>query len=236
MRAIFATGQNLGLRHDVFAQVGDRIPTDPAFLDDLGDVSLVQWDTYQADLEATLQTFLPAGDEQNNFTRISLAANANWQVANLLMPEWADPGLCQPGEAPVMCEYRTTQAAYALISVGRNDSDLTAFRQNLQSVVEASINAGVVPVLVTLPGSPENTLQHNIVVVEVADAFNVPVWNLWLLLRDLPEYGVTPDGFLTNAGPGQTAIFAPDYLAYGANQANLSVLQLLKSLTEVVSQ
>ena len=234
VRNLFATGETLGLRSNLVAFAGGTLPTDPGFLDDLGN-GLVQWDTYQFDLEPTLLLFLPAEGSQNMFTRTSLAANSAWQSANLLQPELADPGLCQSGETPLACELRSTQAAYLLLSVGRQDSDMQQFRQNLELAINTSINAGVIPILATIPGTPETTGPQNTIIIELGQAYNIPVWNLWLLLRDLQNFGIVQDGTLTSSGAGQSAIFTPDYLVYGANQANLSFLQLLKTLTDTVS-
>lgn len=233
IRNIYTAGQTAGLNANMLSLAGDKLAVDPNFLNDLA-AGLVQWNGYQADLEPILQRFVPADGTQSGFSRISLAANGDWPSANLHTPEWADPGLCQPGETPLTCELRSSQAAYLVLTIGRNDSDPLAFQQNLETALVTSINAGAVPILVTLPGPQELVGTQNRIIAETAEAYQVPLWNLWLQLRDTPAFGMNPDGTLTSAAPGQSAIFTPDQLVYGANQANLSLLQLLKLVTETL--
>lgn len=234
IRNIYTTGQTLGLNDNMLSLAGDKLPVDPNFLSDLG-AGLVQWDIYQAELEPIYNQFVPADGTQNGFSRISLSANGDWQSANLHMPEWADPGLCQPGETPLACELRLSQAAYLLISIGRNESDLLLLQQNIEVAITTSLSAGVIPVLTTLPDPSTSYAEHNRIIVEVANNYQIPVWNLWLLLRDTPNFGITLEGNLEASAPGQSAVFTPDQLLYGANQANLSALQLLKALNEAAA-
>ncbi len=182
-----------------------------------------------------MNAFLVPLEGGNSFNRASAAVNSTWTAAALLDPAQADPAICQPGEMPLACEIRVVQPAYLLIAVGRNERDPISFRQALDAVLQTAGDAGVVPVLVTLPGPPEMIGPYNVVLVETARAWNLPLWNLWLELRDLPGGGVNPDGTLTSPGPGQNAIFTPDLLQFGANRANLSALRLLAALRALLS-
>lgn len=233
VRSIFSNGQMMGRNRNIFSVAGDRLAVDPAFLDDLG-MQLVVWDIYQAELEPALQQFLTPVGDQNSFTHASLAGNESWWATDLLTPGRGDPAICLPDESPIACEVRVAQPAYMLISIGHNEGDPVAFRQALDAVIQSVMDLGVVPIPVTLPGDDQIVGQQNAAIVEAAQARNLPVWNLWLLLRDLPEYGVNLDGSLRVSAPGQSAVFTADQLQYGANQANLSVLQLLKALGDLV--
>ena len=231
---IFDRGKGLGRNVGVFSLAGGVLAADPAFLDDVG-MGAVQWGDYEATLSPVLAAFQTPVAEGNSFTHPSLAANATWTAADLLNPAQADPARCQPGETPLACEIRIAQPAYMLVGVGRNEADLNVFRQGLEAAIQTVADAGVVPVLVTLPGPVDRVGPYNDVIVSVAQGRSVPVWNLWLALRDLPGGGVNPDGTLTLSGPGQTAVFTAEGLQYGANRANLSALQLLKTLRDFLA-
>ncbi len=234
VQIVFNHGQAMGMRSNVFALAGDKLATDAAFLDDLG-TGLVQWDVYATELEPVLLKFMELSGEINSFTRLSVSANPGWTASMMLEPAQADPGFCQPGETPLQCELRLTQPAFVFVGAGRNDVDPAFFRQSLEVVVQTATNAGVVPILVTLPGDEFALAPYNAALVETAAIWNMPVWNLWLALRDLPERGINPDGTLRVSVPGQSAIFTSEQLQYGANQSNLSFMQLLEALSELLA-
>ncbi len=232
MQAIYTNGQMMGRNSGVFAQAGDVLPTDSAFLKEMVP-GQIQWDVYQGSLEPVWSAFQTPVEGGTSFTRISVAANPTWTLGNLLDPAWADQNQCAPGETPLECEIRITQPAYMFVSTGRHETDPFLYQQNLNMVLQTITAAGVVPMLVTLPGDAYSTEPINIAMVEVAEMWNLPVWNLWLALRDLPGAGVNPDGTLTVGGYGQSAIFTFDQLQYyGANQANLSAMQILQILDD----
>jgi hypothetical protein len=234
VRAIYGLGQALRRNPNVFALAGDVLADDPSFLDDIG-AGLAQPGDFVVELESVMNAFLIPVEGGNSFNRASAAANPLWMAAALLDPTQADPSICQPGEAPLACEVRLVQPAYLLVAVGRNERDLLSFRQALDAVLRMASDAGVVSVLVTLPGPPEMIGPYNVMLVETARVWNLPLWNLWLDLRDLPGGGVNPDGTLTSPGPGQNAILTPDLLQFGANRANLSALRLLAALRAFLS-
>ena len=230
VRAIFTNGQAMGRNSGIFALAGDVLAVDPAFLNDLGASDAIQWGDYAAELEPLWQVFQTPVEGQTSFTRSSAAAGVNWTAAMLLDPAQADASRCQPGETPLLCEIRLAQPAYMLIALGRNETDPAFFQQNLDAVVQTVANAGVVPVVVTLPGDIQQVGPADSILVTVAQTRHIPVWNLWRALQGLPGGGVNPDGSLSSSGPGQNAIFTPEGLQFGANRANLSALQLLKAL------
>ena len=65
---------------------------------------------------------------------------------------------------------------------------------------------GVIPVLMTFSSHPEanyyrQTLEFNTIIADIADQYHVPLINLWLAARILPEYGLDVDHIhLRNSG------------------------------------
>ena len=81
----------------------------------------------------------------NSFANVPIAADNGWTSTDILSPSRAQPGMCQPGESPLVCEYRVVKPAVALILIGTNDIanlDLGTYQGNLQTIVQTSIDMG----------------------------------------------------------------------------------------------
>ncbi|NDJ78862.1 MAG: SH3 domain-containing protein, partial [Chloroflexi bacterium] len=108
-RAVYQSGNH---RHR-FSKVGDCNTYEWSFLSpfDTGQYDLGDY----GDLQPTISYY--AG----SFGRNSLAAHVGFNALTVIDAAWANPATCQPGEAPVWCEYRTWQPAAAIIMFGAND-------------------------------------------------------------------------------------------------------------------
>ena len=241
---IFAAGQQLGNRADVFSKVGDSISTNPNFLYPVG-VGGVRFGAY-AYLQTTVDYFSATGARtHNSFANDSIAVRNGWTSADILSAGWAPAGVCQPGENPLVCEYRTVRPSVALIMVGTNDVlrgvSIGAFQTNLQVIVSTSINMGVIPVLSTIPDINDGinggrVAAFNNIIRAVAAANATPLWDYWSALQGLPNQGLSSDNYHPSFDPatGQTAIFDGQYLSYGYNVRNLTALQVLDILRQTV--
>ncbi len=237
-RAIFLRGQERGNRSTVFARVGDSITDMPMFLFAMG-AGQQQLGDY-AYLQAVIDHFTQT---TNSFARVSAAARGGWTSGDLLDPDKNYiPGLCRANESPLACEYRVMRPAVALIMIGTNDVlygvDSITYRANLETIVQISIDSGVIPVLSTIPdnlmepgGSPR-VPEINDIIRSVAGAYGVPLWDYWLALQALPNKGLSYDNLHPSfdAAPGTSAIFTPDYLLYGFNMRNLTALLVLDAV------
>ncbi len=239
-RQIFQRGQQLGNRANVFSKVGDSITYATYFLYPIG------WGQYDlgsyANLAPVIQHFAAeTAREGNSFANRSMAAYGGWTTESMftpgLKPEGMPPGICQPGELPLVCEYRVVRPAVALIMLGTNDityMPLELYRANLTRVVEVSIEMGVIPVLSTIPPRADRDVQpFNQTVVGIARAYDIPLWDYYSAMVALPDSGLSPDGVHPSAPPGDfsaSTTFTPQNLRYGYTVRNLTALQVLDAI------
>ena len=234
---IYAYGQQLGRDPAVFAKVGDSMTASAEFLAPAAAPNAVLGE--YGELQAVLDHFAP-----DAFTRQSDAATEGLMTISALDPFWAAEN-CEPNETPLACEYRQTNAAFALIMFGTNDVmviDAPTFDLYLRTVVTQTANAGVVPVLSTFPPRPEDvekSLTFNRVVVTIAEDYDLPLVNLLAALEPLPDYGVDPNDTLhltTPVPPATTGTFTEDALMAGYTVRNLVVMRALHALLQQQQQ
>ncbi|NDJ76743.1 MAG: SH3 domain-containing protein [Chloroflexi bacterium] len=213
-----------------FTTVGDCNTTAPAFL--------VPFSTGYYDLgpyaylQSTIDFF---GD---SFGRSSQAAHVGFNTMMVLDSGWANPQWCEPGESVLWCEYRLSEASVAIIMFGVNDVlHLTpdTYENSLREIVEWSIDHGTIPVLSTFSwadGAPylNKALQLNVITVEVARAYDVPLINFWLAAQELPNNGMMDDTHLSYGSPPGSALFDGQEATSGFTLRNLLVLQTLDLL------
>jgi hypothetical protein len=235
-RQIYLAGQALGNRANVFSKVGDSITVSPQFLAPIG---YNQYDLRGYGHLAEVVDFYRAGwaRTSNAFANTSLAAKGGWSTFSVLAPSVADHTYCYANESPLVCEYRLTKPAVALIMLGTNDvmgTSNEAYVANLRRIVSDSIAAGVVPVLSTIPpflrvGYEARADELNNLIVAVAQENDLPVWNYWAALQPLPNKGMGPDGVHPAWAPNATD-FTAENLQYGSTMRNLTALMVLDAL------
>lgn len=236
VRQIYLAGQRLGNRPDVFAEVGDSITATNEFMWNIG-VGGLHLDTY-TDLQPVVDFFRRS---HNSFEWKGLAARGGWTTFNVLDPASAPDEICAPEESPLVCEYRILHPSVAFIMVGTNDITFGVpsdqYRQNLRTIIQTSINLGVIPILSTIPDnltSPEagqRVHEFNAIVMAVAREFGIPLWNYWKALQPLPNKGISGDGIHPSSPPGgEAAVFTPEGLGHGYNMRNLTGLQVLNAV------
>jgi uncharacterized protein YgiM (DUF1202 family) len=239
---IFARGQELGNRRNVFSKVGDSITVAEVMYKPFG------YGTYNlgayAHLQATIDFFLQTQARDNNsFNNTSLAAQNGWTTSIVLNPQFANQMLCNAGESPLACEYRLTKPAVAMIMFGSNDVTIVPseqFAHNLRVIVEYSIANGVVPVLSTIPprrGYEPEVAFYNQLITQTASQYGISLWDYGAAMRTLPDDGLSSDGLHPSTPPGgfgYAANFTGDLLNYGYVMRNLTALQALDLLRRQV--
>jgi hypothetical protein len=65
----------------------------------------------------------------------------------------------------------------------------------MRQVVEYILSQGAVPILATKADNLEGDGSINAAVAEVANEYDVPLWNFWAAVQPLPQKGLSPDGF-----------------------------------------
>jgi lysophospholipase L1-like esterase len=234
-RAIFALGQHLGRRSDVFMKLGDSnssvAPGNPVTY--LGPLGVAGYSPSASGLAAThpellgtWETFLAAigSPSVNSYTFQGPGAQPGWLASNVL--------------ASIPSEIASTDASVALIMIGTNNvgtyASPTQFQTQLNQIINDLTAAGIVPIVSTIPPMTA-TLAHfqpevngfNQIIAGVAAAHHVPLWNLWSSLQSLPNDGIDSFGIHLNSAPDGSANFWPSDLAYGQNVRNLEALQIL---------
>jgi hypothetical protein len=232
-REIFRQGQGGGNRAGVFSKVGDSLTANEVFLVPIGRGNYELHDhVYLASAIGYFSTMVARDD--NSFANTSLAAGFGWRAGNVLNPDLADPATCQPGESPLLCEYRLVRPSVALIMLGTNDVPVTAldrYEATMREIIETTVDLGIIPVISTIPpfaGEDERVLAINRIVVDLAEEYGIPLWNFYAVVRDLPNGGLAGDG--VHLTWNEPADFSPENLPYGMTMRNLTALQVLDAI------
>ena len=226
--AIYQKGLALGNHPDVFSKVGDCNSLNPYYLSYLDKgPSAYNLGDYTS-LQGVIDYF------HGSFQRDSLAVGNGFNTSALLSSFRADPNQCTPDETPLTCEYRHQKPIIAIIAIGTDDYIGQArFEANLRSIVETTIQDGIIPILVTQM-EDVNQMHDNVEIARVAQAYHIPVANLWRALQPLPRHGL---GDNTHPSGAVNAFqFSPFNLGYyGWPVRNLTVLQALDAVWKVIN-
>jgi hypothetical protein len=227
---VYEHGQEMGARSRVVTKIGDSLVANPMYLLPMNrsDSVLGPYD-YLAD---TLAYFGPSVSE-------SAAARIGLSTYVVFDPMWANRSVCQPGETPLACEYRLKQPSIALIMFGPNDvkhMDTDEYTAQMKQIVGETLNRGIIPVLFTFSYDPDAELwwqavNFNLALADLADEYGIPLVNLWLAARILPEYGLDKDHtHLKNSGFEYLKFTNGNEAFYGVTLQNLLALSVLDEL------
>lgn len=231
LAAVMRVGQTMGNRANVFTRAGDSITFASNFLVPLAAPSAQTDLSGDGSLNATLNYFRSGAiGAANSFANASRAARGGWTAAEVL--------------ANLPGELAASKPAFVFVMVGTNDIALgvsaETYRQNLSAIVYTALNAGVIPVLSTIPDIPlyptaqARLPQFNQVVQDVGESLRVPVWNYWRALQRVPGAGISRDGVHPSVAPTGGGDLTTAGLSYGYNVRNLTALQTLDKLRRVL--
>ena len=245
LTAIFQTGRLYGNRPNVFTTIGDSNTTNGDFLQPIGmgADTYCTWSDYTY-LHTTVNFFSvpPSPDLSNSFTHHSLSAGKGFSSAAVLDPFWATDATCLADELPLACELRTIKPSVAIIMLGGIDVSAMStadYAANMTTIVELLIQQGVIPVLTTfvvLPGRDvyEKSLEFNMRLLDLSQAEQIPLINLWTAAQTLPDDGIGPDHTHLKAEIGSFCAFDGGQTQYGGTLRNLLTLQALDQLRQNV--
>ncbi len=220
MKQLYIDGQKNGNNRRAFSKVGDCETSSEFFLKpfDLGPQN------YNLGSHTDLQELL--NNFRGSFGRVSLAAKPSFSVSSVFSSIWADPAQCN-GEYPISCEYKLHRPAFALIMFGTNDVHNTpeVFEKNLRALVKYSLQNHVVPILATKADNLEGDYRINETIARVAYDYQVPLWNFWRAMQDLPNTGLKEDQVHFTYGPND--FDDPEAMQMGWPVRNLSALLVL---------
>jgi uncharacterized protein YraI len=228
-QALFAAARRAGRNMQRFTKVGDCNSENLAFMYGF------DWDNYSLGAYGGLQSTIDYFN--GSFAQASVAGRVGYSAVTVIDALWADPAVCRSGEAPVFCELRTSNAAFVVIMFGANDiSILTTERYEsaMRRILDLSIQANVVPILSTFPTDPAQpdrwlkALQLNVITVNLAREYDLPVMNFWLAAKNLPSAGMAGDNAHLTTHSGSSIVFdGSTENAFGFTARNLVVLQTL---------
>jgi hypothetical protein len=182
IRAIYQYGQTLGNDPHAFSILGDCqsrpgdffgvFETDPAFVEGL-----------PPELQETIANF------QGSFNRESPTAQDGTTPGALLWPQWhrGEYG-CSFSETPVECELRIHRPSFVIIQIGTHFESRN--REYLRNIILQLMDAGVVPILATKADNREKDERINRDMWDLASEYDLPLWNFWAEVSDLPNRGL----------------------------------------------
>ena len=182
-----------------------------------GDFSVIERDSFAAQHGATTWDLL---------TPREFEAKAGYGSKRLRLFKQEEDPLISPLER----EMNHNLARYASVLIGSNDlhyrNGFERFAWRLIQLVESLLDAGIYPILQTLP--PQNDKQHdktvelklfNKAIKAIATVKRLPLLDLHLSLRGLKQFGLRRDGIHLNAYAGGCR-FNNRGLRYGQNLRN----------------
>jgi hypothetical protein len=226
VREIYQLGHIQGNNPHIFSRIGDCASAAPDFM--------VGFDgKYNLGANTDLQ---PAIDYfKGSFGRPSLAAKNGLNTAGLLTTLWTGDQ-CLSKETLLDCQYRLDHPAFAIISLGTNESYYVhhtpgVFETNLRAIIEDTMAQGIVPILSTKADNLEGDNSINATIARLAVEYELPLWNFWLAAQPLPNQGLADVSHLTSVSYLNFVDFSiPHSLDYGMQVRNLTALEMLNFL------
>lgn len=200
MQQIFQEGRAAGNRPNLFSTVGDCHTASDSFLMPLGSQRNIG-------INYQLGAYNYLGDTINffedGFNHESLAAISGSTIASIFDSTWSNDHYCGANEAPLDCEYRLAQPSLAFINPGEHDIEeisVIDYEKYLRTTIEKTLALKIIPVLSTapayIPDLPEYALYHekltqlNLMVIELAQEYEVPLIHFWLASQSEVVHGL----------------------------------------------
>lgn len=182
VREIYEYGQTLGNDPHAFSIFGDCQSRPDEFMGVFEtDASLVE--SLPVELQETVAYF------QGSFNRESPTAKDGTTPGSLLWTQWHQGQFgCSFAETPVQCELRIHHPSFVIIQVGTHfESRNTEY---LRTIILQLMDAGVVPILATKADNREKDERINRDMAMLAAEYDLPLWNFWAAVSDLPNRGL----------------------------------------------
>ncbi len=182
IRVIYEYGQTLGNDPHAFSIFGDCQSRPDAFFGVFETDQDVVKDL-SPELQETVANF------QGSFNRESPTSQDGTTPGALLWTQWhrGEYG-CTFDETPVACELRIHHPSFVLIQIGTHfESRNTEY---LRKIILQLMDAGVVPILATKADNREKDERINRDMALLASEYDLPLWNFWVVLSNLPDRGL----------------------------------------------
>jgi hypothetical protein len=154
-----------------------------------------------------------------SFNRESPTAQDGTTPGSLLWTQWhrGEYG-CTFAETPVECELRIHRPSFVIIQIGTHfESRNTEY---LRRVILQLLDAGVIPILATKADNREKDERINRDMAMLASEYDLPLWNFWAAVSDLPNRGL----YTRDDRPLQGPIYLTEEAAVIHRMTGLSAL------------
>jgi hypothetical protein len=199
-RQIYADGQRKGNDPHSFSIIGDCLSLPINLFGNYGKgPNHYNLGDYTS-LQPTIDWF------KDSFNRQSVTLGDGFNTAAVLSPFRADPVQCNSTVTPLVCEFRLHHPSYVLISLGTDDYQTppATFESRMRQIIEYAISQGTVPILATKADDREGGDAFNIIIARLAYEYDIPLWNFWAAVQNLPNGGLTgDDGHLSWGDPNR---------------------------------
>jgi hypothetical protein len=187
MKEIFLLGQEMGRDPTAYSILGDSTALNPQMM--------ARFD--QDDLNLGQYHYLRPAVEQfaGYFNQYGVSARHGLHSWSIFDPLWADKKWCFPNETVLDCEFRLRNPSIMIIRLGSNDAGAPdGFRFNIRKAIEHCLENGVMPIIATKADrfeGPDNI--NNIILRELSESYEVPLWDFDIVAETLPERGLDTD-------------------------------------------
>ncbi len=182
LRKVYERGLQLGNDPHAFSLFGD-CQARPAEFFGVFETDESLYQSLSPDLQETVDNF------RGSFNRESPTAQDGTTPGALLWIQWHQGKYdCTFAETPVECELRIHRPSFVIIQIGTHfESRNTEY---LRRIIEQLLDEGVIPILATKADNREKDERVNRDMALLASEYDLPLWNFWAAVSDLPNRGL----------------------------------------------
>jgi len=212
---VYERGLRLGNDPHAFSILGD-CQTRPDEFFGAFETDPLLFESLPPELQETVDYF------RGSFTRESPTSQDATTPGALLWTQWHRGEFgCTFAETPVECELRTHRPSFVIIQIGTHfESRNTEY---LRRIINQLLDAGVVPILATKGDNREKDERVNRDMALLAVEYDLPLWNFWAALSDLPDRGL----YTRDDRPLQGPIYLNEEAALRQRMTGLAALNVV---------
>ena len=132
------------------------------------------------------------------------------------------------------CEFRIQNPGFVFVRLGSNDAGRAdLFTSGMRQLIELCLRKGIIPILGTKADRAEGDNENNQILRELAEDYDVPLWDFDKVAQTLPNNGIGEDGVhLTIFYPHDYTL--PEALQTGYGVHSLTALMMLYELWRIL--
>lgn len=234
--SIYQHGIDQGRNPQHFIQIGDSNSASQAYLGLLGqgNYSLGSY----GDLQSTIDFFVEGGI--TSFRQKQQTAQSGNLTTTIIDPLFGNPRYC-PDTPQLDCEINRTNPSIAIIYLGVTDRqtiDHDTYYNAMQTILDRLVTNNILPILTLIPTKPHpqhselKGMEFNMVMLDIAQQYDIPVINMWTANHNLPESGMENDLLHFTYSGSAFLNFAGGEQQLGYTRWNLEVSKTLQVLRQ----